>query len=51
MELTQLSDVVVHFLVDVLNTLIHNFELNPDLGKISHFPNCTWNSCLTTLSR
>ena len=51
MELAQLSYVAIHFLVDVLNTLIHNFELNPDLCKISHFPNCAWNSCLTTLSR
>lgn len=31
MEMAQLSYVVIHFLVDVLNALIHNFELNPDL--------------------
>jgi hypothetical protein len=47
MELTQLGYVARHFPVNVVNTLIHNFELSPDVFKIFHFPNWAWNSCLT----
>jgi len=50
MELAQLAYVARHFLVNVVNTLIHNFELSTDVLKIFHFPNGAGNSCLTAFS-
>jgi hypothetical protein len=47
MELAQLAYVARHFPVNVVNTLIHNFELLPDVFKISHFPHWACNTCLT----
>jgi hypothetical protein len=49
MELAQLAYVARHFPVNVVNTLINNFELSPDVFKISHFPNWAWSTCLTAL--
>jgi len=49
MELAQLGYVARHFPVNVVNTLIHNFELSPDVFKILHFPDWAWNPCLTAL--
>ena len=49
MELAQLGYVARHFPVNVVNTLIHNFELSPDVCKIFHFPDWAWNPCLTAL--
>jgi len=50
MELAQLAYVARHFLVNVVNTSIHNFELSTDVLKIFHFPNWAGNSCLTAFS-
>jgi hypothetical protein len=50
MELAQLAYVTRHFLVNVVNTLIHNSELPTDVLKISHFANGAGDSCLTDLS-
>jgi len=47
MELAHLGYVVRHFPVNVVNTLIHNFELSADIFKVFHFPNWAWNSRLT----
>jgi hypothetical protein len=49
MELAQLAYVARHFPVNVVNTLINNFELSPDVFKIFHFPNWPWSTCLTAL--
>jgi hypothetical protein len=38
MELAQFAYMARHFLVNVVNTLIHNFELSTDVFKIFHFP-------------
>jgi len=50
MELAQIAYVARHFLVNVVNTLIHNFELPTDVFKIFHFPNWAGNSCLAAFS-
>ena len=49
MELAQLVYVARHFSVNVVNTLVHNSELSPDVFKIFHFPNRPANPCLTAL--
>ena len=49
MKLAQLAYVARHFPVNVVNTLIHNFELLPDVFKIFHFPDRACNTCLTAL--
>jgi hypothetical protein len=49
MELAQLVYVARHFPVNVVNTLIHNFELFPDVTKILNLPNWAWSTCLTAL--
>ena len=49
MELAQLAYVARHFPVNVVNTLIHNFELSPDVCEIFDFPNWAWNTGLTDL--
>jgi hypothetical protein len=49
MELAQLAYVARHFPVNVVNTLIHNFELSPDVFKIFHVPNWARNPCLTAV--
>jgi len=50
MELAQLTYVARHFLINVVNTLIHNFELSTDVIKIFHFSNWAGNSYLTAFS-
>ena len=50
MELAQISDVALHFLVNMVNTAIHNFELPTDVFKIFHFPYWAGDSCLTAFS-
>ena len=49
MELAQLVYVARHFRVNVVNTLIHYFELSPHVFKIFHFPDWAWNPYLTAL--
>jgi hypothetical protein len=49
MELAQLAYVARHFPVNVVNTLINNFELSPNVFKILHFPNWAWSTCHTAL--
>jgi len=50
MELAQIAYVVGHFPVNVVNTLVHDFELPGNVFKIFHFPNWAGNSCLTAFS-
>jgi hypothetical protein len=38
MELAQLAYVARHFLVNVVNALIHNFKLSTDIFESVHFP-------------
>jgi hypothetical protein len=47
MELAQVAYVARHFLVNVVNALIHNFKLSTDIFKVFHFPNWAGNSGLT----
>jgi len=49
MELGQLAYVARHHPVDVFDTLIHNFELSPDVVKIFHFSNRALATCFTAL--
>jgi len=50
MELAQIAYVALHFLVNMVNTSIHNFELPTHIFKIVHFPDWAGNSCLTAFS-
>ena len=38
MELAQVAYMARHFLVNVVNALIHNFKLSADIFKTFHFP-------------
>jgi hypothetical protein len=49
MELAQLGYVARHFSVNVVNTLIHNFELSSDVFKAFHFSNWACNPRLTNI--
>jgi hypothetical protein len=50
MELAQVVYVARHFLVNVINTLVHNFELSADIFEVFHFPHRAGSSCLTAFS-
>jgi hypothetical protein len=50
MELAQIAYVGRHFVINVVNTLVHNFELPADVFKTFHLPNWAGNSCLTAFS-
>ena len=50
MELAQIAYVARHFPVNVINALVHDFELSGDVFKISHFANWAGNSCVTAFS-
>ena len=50
MELAQLAYVAGHFPVNVVNTLVHNFELSANVFKTFHVSNWAGNSCLTAFS-
>jgi hypothetical protein len=46
-EVAQFDYVAGHFPVNVVDTLIDNFELSADVFKIFHLPNWAWNACRT----
>jgi len=50
MELAQLAYVARHFPVNVVNTLVNDFELSANVFKTSHFPHWAGNSCVTAFS-
>jgi hypothetical protein len=50
MELAQLAYVAGHFPVNVVNTLVHNFELSANVFKTFHASNWAGNSCVTAFS-